>query len=112
MGGVVGRCNYRCDFHTFCMFLQYRLSSVSYEISLYVWLTIWAVLCNVCFFHIFRTYVGVIRFSSFVDIYRVFWSLTISYVVLFWGISVGLFWGLKKLCRTAFCLWHICLLSL
>lgn len=66
-------------------FLQYRLSSVSYEISLYVWLTIWAVLCNICFFHIFRTYVGVIRFSSFVDIYRVFWSLTISYVVLFLG---------------------------
>lgn len=64
-------------------FLQYRLSSVSYEISLYVWLTIWAVLCNICFFHILRTYVGVIRFSSFVDIYRVFWSLTISYVVLF-----------------------------
>ena len=31
-------------------FLQYRLSSVSYEISLYVWLTILAVLCNVCFF--------------------------------------------------------------
>ena len=51
-------------------FLQYRLSSVSYEISLYVWLTIWAVLCNICFFHILRTYVGVIRFSSFVDIYR------------------------------------------
>lgn len=63
-------------------FLQYRLSSVSYEISLYVWLTIWAVLCNICFFHILRTYVGVIRFSSFVDIYRVFWSLTISYAVL------------------------------
>lgn len=59
-------------------FLQYRLSSVSYEISLYVWLTILAVLCNVCFFHILRTYVGVIRFSSFVDIYRVLWSLTIS----------------------------------
>ena len=49
-------------------------SSVSYEISLYVWLTILAVLCNICFFHILRTYVGVIRFSSFVDIYRVFWS--------------------------------------
>lgn len=64
-------------------FLQYRLSSVSYEISLYVWLTIWAVLCNICFFHILRTYVGVIRFSSFVDIYRVFWSLTISYVTVF-----------------------------
>lgn len=55
-------------------FLQYRLSSVSYEISLYVWLTILAVLCNVCFFHILRTYVGVIRFSSFVDIYRVLWK--------------------------------------
>mgnify|MGYP000894449043 CR=1 FL=1 len=62
-------------------FLQYRLSSVSYEISLYVWLTILAVLCNICFFHILRTYVGVIRFSSFVDIYRVFWSLTISCTV-------------------------------
>ena len=48
-------------------FLQYRLSSVSYEISLYVWLTILAVLCNICFFHILRTYVGVIRFCRYLS---------------------------------------------
>ena len=35
-------------------FLQYRLSSVSYEISLYVWLTILAVLCNKLCCTVFR----------------------------------------------------------
>lgn len=65
--------------------LQYGLSSVSYKPSLYIWMIVLAILCNVCSFHVLRTYVGVIRFSSFVDIYRVFWSLTLSYGVLSLG---------------------------
>lgn len=62
--------------------LQLGISSVAYEISLYVWMMGFSLVCNLCFFSIFDTYVGVIRFSSFVDIYRVFISLTISYGVL------------------------------
>lgn len=64
-----------------CIF-QAELSSVTYRSSLYVWMISVSVLCNVCFFHALRTYVGVIRFSSFVDIYRVFCSLTLGYGVL------------------------------
>lgn len=66
----------------FACLLQSELSSASYETSLYMWMIGVAVLCNVCFFHALRTYVGVIRFSSFVDIYRVFWSLTLSFGIL------------------------------
>lgn len=62
--------------------LQYRISYVIYPSSLYIWMFLLALLSNVCFFHILRTYVGVIRFSSFVDIYRVFQCLTLGYGVL------------------------------
>lgn len=62
--------------------LQFGLSSISYKASLYIWMITLAVACNVFFFHLLHTYVGVIRFSSFVDIYRVFLSLTLSYGVL------------------------------
>ncbi|AVM51557.1 FlaA1/EpsC-like NDP-sugar epimerase [Bacteroides zoogleoformans] len=47
-----------------------------------MWLILFAVLCNVCSFRFFHTYVGVIRFSSFVDIRRMFLSLTLSYGLL------------------------------
>lgn len=36
-------------------------------------------LVNIIFFRIFRTYSGVLRFSSFIDIMRIFTSLTLSY---------------------------------
>lgn len=78
----------------FAYLLQFRISSILYPLSLYIWMFILALLSNVCFFHILRTYVGVIRFSSFVDIYRVFQSLTLGYGVLglgnfFWS-AIGL----------------------
>lgn len=60
----------------FAYVLQYGLLSITYKTSLYIYMLLLALLCCVCFFHVFRTYVGVIRFSSFVDIYRVFLSLT------------------------------------
>lgn len=65
--------------------LQYGLLSITYKTSLYICMALFALLCNVCFFHVFRTYVGVIRFSSFVDIYRVFLSLTSAYGILSLG---------------------------
>lgn len=34
------------------------------------------------FFKIFKTYSGVLRYSSFVDIMRIFWALTCVYAVL------------------------------
>lgn len=58
----------------FAYVLQYGLLSIIYRKSLYICMMLFALLCNVSFFCVFRTYVGVIRFSSFVDIYRVFES--------------------------------------
>lgn len=79
-----------------CAF-QADLFDVTYRTSLYVWMILAAVLCNVCFFHALRTYVGVIRFSSFVDIYRVFCSLTLGYGIL----SIGnFFWSVLGLGET------------
>ncbi len=69
----------------FAYVLQYGLLSITYKTSLYIYMLLLALLCCVCFFHVFRTYVGVIRFSSFVDIYRVFLSLTSAYGILSLG---------------------------
>lgn len=81
----------------FAYLLQYRISSICYPLPVYAWMFILALLSNVCFFHIHRTYVGVIRFSSFVDIYRVFQSLTLGYGVLGLG---NLFWSALGLGET------------
>lgn len=70
--------------------LQYRISYIVYSYSLYIGMFFLVLLSNVGFFHILRTYVGVIRFSSFVDIYRVFQSLTLGYGVLGLG---NFFWS-------------------
>jgi FlaA1/EpsC-like NDP-sugar epimerase len=43
---------------------------------------VWSILSNAVFFRVFHTYSNVLRFSSFVDIMRIFISLTSSYVVL------------------------------
>ena len=40
------------------------------------------VIVNLVFFRIFRTYSNVLRFSSFIDIMRIFVSLTASYALL------------------------------
>ena len=43
---------------------------------------LWTVVVNLIFFRVFRTYSNVLRFSSFVDIMRIFVSLTVSYALL------------------------------
>ena len=40
------------------------------------------VVVNLVFFHVFRTYSNVLRFSSFVDVMRIFVALTVSYALL------------------------------
>lgn len=59
---------------------------------------IWTIVVNVIFFRVFRTYSNVLRFSSFIDIMRIFVSLSVSYAVLIffsifseemWALSVG-----------------------
>lgn len=62
--------------------LRYNLQSLvtnstSVEISLLV-----TILVNVIFFRFFRTYSGVLRFSSFIDVMRIFLSLSMSYAIL------------------------------
>lgn len=42
----------------------------------------WSVFVNLIFFRVFRTYSNVLRFSSFVDIMRMFISLVLSYGIL------------------------------
>lgn len=62
--------------------LRYNLQSLainaaSVEVSLIITIVI-----NVVFFRAFRTYSGVLRFSSFIDVMRIFISLSVSYTVL------------------------------
>lgn len=62
--------------------LNSKISSPTYPVHLYVWMGVLATVCCAIFFGVFHTYVGIIRFSSFVDIYRVLVCLTVSYGLL------------------------------
>ena len=62
--------------------LRYDFRSIFLESSTLDRTTLLTVMVNVVFFYVFKTYAGVLRFSSFVDIMRIFSSLTISYVLL------------------------------
>lgn len=42
----------------------------------------WTIVVNLIFFRVFRTYSNVLRFSSFVDIMRIFTALSVSYGIL------------------------------
>lgn len=61
--------------------LQFGLSVVLMEYPVWGWVTALCVTSNIIFFHLNRTYVGVVRYSSFVDIFRVFVALTLAYAV-------------------------------
>ena len=62
--------------------LRYDFRSLFLESSSIEQTIIWSVVVNLIFFRIFRTYSNVLRFSSFIDIIRIFVSLTVSYVLL------------------------------
>lgn len=62
--------------------LRYDFRSVFMDSSAVDKTILWTVIVNLVFFRVFRTYSNVLRFSSFVDIMRIFVSLTVSYGVL------------------------------
>ncbi len=62
--------------------LRYDFRSLFLESSSIEKTIIWSVVVNLIFFRVFRTYSNVLRFSSFIDIIRIFVSLTVSYVLL------------------------------
>ena len=62
--------------------LRYDFRSIFFESSTIDKTILWMVAVNLIFFRVFRTYSNVLRFSSFVDIMRIFVSLTVSYALL------------------------------
>lgn len=61
--------------------LQWEISSVAYNTFLYTWIGVFTILCCALYFRFFIPIVGVIRFSSFVDIYRLLICLTLNFSV-------------------------------
>lgn len=62
--------------------LRYGFTSIIEGTSTVDSAILWAVVVNLIFFRIFRTYSNVLRFSSFVDIMRIFVSVTAAYASL------------------------------
>lgn len=62
--------------------LRYDFRSIFLEFSTIDKTIVWTVIVNLVFFRVFRTYSNVLRFSSFIDIMRIFVSLTVSYALL------------------------------
>ena len=62
--------------------LRYDFRSIFLESSTIDKTIVCTVIVNLVFFRIFRTYSNVLRFSSFIDIMRIFVSLTVSYELL------------------------------
>lgn len=62
--------------------LRYDFRSIFLDSSTIDKTILWTVIVNLVFFRVFRTYSNVLRFASFVDIMRIFVSLTVSYGTL------------------------------
>ena len=62
--------------------LRYDFRSIFLESSTIDKTIVCTVIVNLVFFRIFRTYSNVLRFSSLIDIMRIFVSLTVSYALL------------------------------
>ncbi len=78
--------------------LRYDFRSVFIDSSTLDVTLVWTILVNLIFFRVFRTYSNVLRFSSFVDIMRIFIALTVAYAVLLlfsilslevWNLPIG-----------------------
>lgn len=62
--------------------LRFDWQSIEFHSTVVAQSILAVVLVNLVFFHVFRTYSNVLRFSSFVDVLRIFVSLTVAYAVL------------------------------
>ncbi len=65
--------------------LRYDFRSILTGITSVNETVIWTVVVNLIFFRTFRTYSNVLRYSSFIDIMRIFVALSISYTLLIIG---------------------------
>jgi len=65
--------------------LRYDFRSILTGITSVNETVIWTVGVNLIFFKVFRTYSNVLRYSSFIDIMRIFVALSISYTLLIIG---------------------------
>lgn len=65
--------------------LSNDFQGVRNDTTLIDWMLIITVVVNLIFFRVFRTYSGVLRFSSFIDIMRIFVSLSVAYAILMIG---------------------------
>lgn len=73
--------------------LQFGLLAISMEYPLWGWTSVLCVVCNVVFFHLNRTYIGVVRYSSFIDVFRIFVSLTLAYTAASIGVILWSLWS-------------------
>ena len=62
--------------------LRYDFRSIFLESSTIDKTILWTVVVNLIFFRVFRTYSNVLRFSSFVDIMRIFCVINSVYALL------------------------------
>lgn len=66
-------------------FLRYDMEGVAGDTSSMEKFLIASIVINVFFFRCFRTYLGVLRYSSFIDIMRIFVALTFGCVIMIMG---------------------------
>jgi len=69
----------------FAYILRYDFGSIFTGVTSINTTILWVIGINIIFFKVFRTYSNVLRYSSFIDIMRIFVALSISYALLIMG---------------------------
>ena len=76
--------------------IRYDFRSIFLENSTLDRTVFTSLVVNLIYFRLFRTYSGVLRFSSFIDILRIFASLTAAFVtMLLIRVSAEALWGIR-----------------
>lgn len=73
--------------------LQLGVSVLFSDLPFWAWTIFLSAVCHICFFYFTKTYRGVLRYSSFIDIVRLFVSLTLAYVVIYSVTVFGMLYG-------------------
>lgn len=73
--------------------LQFGLPAIQMGYPVWGETTLLCVVSNLIFFHLNRTYVGVVRYSSFIDIFRIFIALTLAYAMACVGVILWSLWS-------------------
>ncbi len=81
--------------------IRYDFRTIFLESSSLLFTVLLSVIVNIPFFRLFRTYLGVLRYSSFVDIVRILAALTSAYAVLIFLSVLFSFMGVSRLAPIA-----------